>query len=237
MLLVCFFLGEQRTGLLSNLDQAMIDKISKIDVASSPYTYIFPKMNPDGSLYLGTGVNEIELLVYIIQSLKTTPKPVRLTPMDYEIFRRIMSPHFNELRNLVQSYIFSNDKSVIEKIKKLMTSEDREAMLSSIQFIKTVYRGIGWDEGSYTNDEIRKSELKTRYVSTTPKISTADRFSRGVGHLERGSVNRIHRAILTYDISNKNAVVLSTAIFGEAFNESDILIDTTIAKLVEIERK
>lgn len=223
--------------MLSFLDQETIDEISKINVASKPYTYIFPRLNPDGSLYLGTGAQEIELLVHIIKSLQPSPKSVRLTPTEYEIFRRIMSPHFNELRDLIQKYIFNNDKSLVEKIKKLMTPEDREAMLSSIQSTKKVYRGIGWNDVDYTDKDIKEGEIKARYVSTTPKISIADRFSRGAGHLERDDVNRYsHRAILTYDISNKNSVVISTAIFGEAFAESDILIDTSIARLVEIER-
>jgi len=222
---------------MTDLNKETIEDIAKIDVASLPYTYIFPKLNSDGSLYMGANVNEIQLLITIMKSLKSSPKAVRLDPTEYEVFKRIMSPHFNELRNLVQNYIFSNNKSIVDKIKSLMTPEDREAMLNSIQSVKRVYRGIGWSEEYHTEEEIRKGEIKARYVSTTPDLSVATRFSRGSGHLEYDSVNRNeHRALLTYDISNKNAVVLSTSIFGEAFNETDILIDTSIAKLIEIER-
>jgi hypothetical protein len=233
----CFLVGGQRLGLMSVLDKETIEDVAKIDIGSLPYTYIFPKLNSDGSLYIGTNTNEIQILITIIKSLKSSPKPVRLNPTEYEVFKRIMSPHFNELRNLIQNYIFSNNKSIVDKIKSLMTPEDREAMINSIQSVKKVYRGIGWNGQYRTEKNIREDEIKSKYVSTTPNLSVANRFTRGAGHLENDSVNRNeHRAILTYDISNKNSVILSTTIFGEAFDETDILIDATVAKLIEVER-
>lgn len=228
------FSGGQRTGLLSLLDQSTIDDIISVDLEGK-YTYLYPQHSSSG-LNLPDATSEIEYLIYIISKLKDSPKAVRLSSKDFEIYYRIMNPQFSELRKLIQHYIFSNDKKSIEKIKELITPDIRQAIIKSTQGIKVVYRGLNGIE-AYNKNEIRETEKKIRFISTSPDKYVAERFAKAKGHLNTSDKQEDEgkeSTLLTYDISNKDCVIFSTAIFGEAFGESDILIDSTKATLLDI---
>jgi hypothetical protein len=230
------FSGGQRTGLMSNLDKDTIENVINVDLTQFQYTYLYPKQTQDG-LELPEATNEIEYLCYLILQLKDSPKPVRLNSTQFEIYSRIMSSRFNKLRELVQHYIFSNNKKDIEKIKQLTTPEIRQAIVKSIQGVRYVYRGLGVDKET-PKEQIIQQDRETQYISTSPHESVAERFARGIGHLQsEKETKHSEAAIVVYDISHRDCVVFSTSIFGEAFGESDILIDATKAEVVSVDRK
>lgn len=107
--------------------------------------------------------------------------------------------------------------------------------MNSVKGINKVYRGINGDDVERLED-IRVTEKDIKYVSTSPNENIALRFAQGRGHLDDMSRNR-RGYILEYDISDRDCVILNTSLFGTAFNESDILIDASKAKLIDIQQK
>lgn len=230
-----FFNGGQRSGLFDSYDSSTIREIIDIDVTKYSYSYLFPQVTSSG-LKVPDRTSEIHYLSYIILHLKPTSKPIRLAAEEYEIYQRIMNPKFETIRELVNKYAFNNDKSVVSTIESLMDNDLRRAMLATSR-TNRVYRGLNVDEDENISEKaIEAADKKTKYVSTTKLKHVAERFAKGLGHLmDQNTETSGQHIVLTYSIT-PDAIVIDTSIFGQAYNENDILIDATKAKLIDVER-
>jgi hypothetical protein len=228
-----------RMGIFDEFTKEDLSEVSSKDLSKFCYSYIFPKLDSKGNLEIPSHTSTLEFYFYIIKKLKDTPKPIRLDTYSFEIYKRILDSKFEELRSLVMNYMKTNDKSEIEKIKALITPDIRKSMLKVLRGKKQVYRGIGFfeeDREDITEESIKEMEKKIRYVSTSPNYSMAMRFAKGQTQFDSSEVTRNLSYILTYDISSKDSVILDTSIFGQVFNETDVLIDVEKAKLISIDK-
>lgn len=225
------FSGGQSFGLYDVFDDETIQTIQNKDISKFKYTYI-----PFGlsKIHVPPRSNEFEVVAYIIDSLLATPKPKRLNAEEYMKFQLLTNKKYTKLKELVDEYIFNNDKSKIAEIKSLIDPFIQKAISKVLKGQTKVYRGIGGSE-LLSEDDIKSIDKSQRYVSTSPIKSVAERFARGNTHLDQRDRNR-HGYLITYNISNRKSILFDTSIFGTAFREADILIDNKYAKITSIDK-
>ena len=214
---------------IENFDEEDLENLSNKDLSKYKYTYLeFPTNRLDNYQYL----------VYFITQLTDSDKPVRLNGKDFIRWSEMLYSDYSEISDLVHRYLYNNDRNLVPKILKLLPKypDLYDANEKSKNQTKEVYRGLGFYDNVPNDTEIIKKEKKSKYVATSAYENVAKRFAEMIGHLEteRRSPEGDGR-IIVYTVNNKS-ILIDFSIFGSAFGETEILIDSTKAKIKEIIR-
>lgn len=220
------FSGGKKSGPLQSFEKEDAEKLMDKDLHEYKYTFLnLPKNKLD----------DYEYMVVFIQNLRKEPKPVRLKPYDFRIWKTFLytsNPEYQELEKLVDGYLYSNDKVSLQKVINMLPKfpELTKATQKIAQQNKIAYRGIPLFQGNLTEKQIKQKEPK--YAAASWSESVAERFAQARGHMEQ-QVRSERGAILTYRVP-KDAAILDTSVFGGVFGETEVIIDTTLAKLESI---
>jgi len=218
----------QATGILKNFDLVDMKKIIDIDLSKFKFSYLnFPSKH----------LNDFEYLVIFAKKLRDSDEEVGIDQEDFHRFTDFLyqaKGDWQELRNMVDDYLHRNNKNLIPKIIAKLDEFDELKLANDNQKkkLKYLYRGVG-GEGEYQSkkaiDKILKEEKKRKIVSTSKFKDSAENFAMHKGHL-MGSRNNDWGLLITYKV-NPNSIILDTEIFGSIFGESEVLIDTSKAKV------
>jgi len=227
-----FFSGGS-TDIIDIIDGNMYKKIIELDFTSDIFTYTnFP---------VNKMAENLKYLIAFMLNLSTTDKPKRIDSNDefrkYLMLSKAGSDSYKTLMDLVQNYLQSNNKTLIPKIMSYIEDhpEIRDANNKAKKKIKTVYRGVPADKDERTISSAKAVLLdkKEKVVATSPSKHAAMNFALQKGHLD--SVRRSELGYLIEYEVDFNSIVLVTYILGTAYNEKEILIDASKAKVVQIE--
>lgn len=217
-------------GMLSSFDADDMDRLLAKDIKTYKYTYLeFPK----------SMLNDFQYIVYYIQQLKSTDTPVELANGEFVKWQKyfyVDNKKYDILTSKVDDYLHSNNKKHIPAIMKLLQEfpdliEENDKTRHKVKY---VYRGVGGSfDNHYSIKEIEKIDKKEKYIATSISKHAANNFAEGKGHL-MGDRTNDWGIILKYKV-NPKAILLDTDIFGGIYNESEILIDVTKAKLDDYE--
>lgn len=189
--------------------------------------------------------SDFQYLVYWIQKLQNTDEPIDLRGVAFEKFLHYQydTPAFEELLTNVKAYLDGskgNLKIILDKMQgfpTIMAANERAK-----NSITTVYRGLGFRNGEYGDEEderyVDEVEIISRerdniYVATSTSIHAATNFLHMKGHLMGGRTSD-YGYMLTYEVGPES-ILFDTNIFGGKFDEDEVVIDTRKAKLVNIE--
>jgi hypothetical protein len=223
------------TKLLDRLMSEDYQEIEKIDTDKPLYTAIdfpFKKLEDDW-----------HYIVYFLKQLKTDDSPISFkSTYDFRKFVKVAhasDENFKKLHDVVDNYLHSNNRDLIPQIVELIelvptikkANDKRKAQ------IKTVYRGLGFGEDEYpTETSILRQEKKRRFVATSESKHAAKNFALQKGHLEGEEDRRSGVGyIIQYSVT-PDAILFDTKIIETVFNESEILIDATKAKFIDMEQ-
>lgn len=170
-----------------------------------------------------------QYIAYFILELKKKPVEIALTNNE---MRQYFDMSFDDdgyanLVKKVQTYLLDNDKKLLPDILKEMKEfpDIVKANEAAKQKITKVYRGFP-DTGNHKPD---------KFLATSISRNVAKRFALEIGHLESEDNRRSDSGIIiTYEV-NSEAIVLDTRIFGGIYNEAEIIIDETKAKVIDEE--
>ena len=223
------------TLLLDSLTSEDYQQIEKIDTSKPLYTALdfpFKKLEDDW-----------HYVVYFLKKLQTEDKPIKFTSTyDFRQFAKVANAgdeNFKKLHKLIDTYLHNNDTKLIpqivdliEKVPTIKAANDKRKTQ-----IKVVYRGLGFgDEQNVSDASIKKEELKRRFVATSESRHAAKNFALQKGHLESEDDRRSETGyILKYEVS-PDAILFDTKIIETVYNESEILIDATKAKLIDMDQ-
>jgi len=219
------------TRLLPIIDNKHYEKIRSLDTNSTLYSAIdFPSSKADN----------FDFVFYYLLNLSNDPKPQRVSDkQDFRTYTKVKyanSDSYKKLSRLIDDYLHYNNKDLVPRILELISAipEINLANNKAKRKIKKVFRGLAFDD--YTSEkEIKEQELKQRYVATSEQYYVAKNFALRKGHLESADSRRTkHGVILTYEV-DAGSIVFDTKIVDTVYNESEVLIDTSKAKLVDIE--
>lgn len=221
--------------LLSSLTSEDYQELEMIDVDGPLFTAIdfpFRKLEDDW-----------HYVVYFLSKLKTDSKPIVFTSLpDFRTFTKVAhagDENFKKLHTLVDTYLHNNDHRLIPQIVELidLVPTIKAANEKRKNQIRIVYRGLGFGEDEYpTIASIKKEERKRQYVATSESKHAAKNFALQKGHLESDDSRRSGVGyILKYEVS-PDAILFDTKIIETVFNESEILIDATKAKLIDTDQ-
>ncbi|OYT14743.1 MAG: hypothetical protein B7C24_16715, partial [Bacteroidetes bacterium 4572_77] len=218
----------QSTGLLKNFDLVDMNNLINKDFSKFKYSYLnFPSKH----------LNDFEYLVIFAQKLRDSKEEVGIDLAEFNEFIDFLyqaKGDWEDLRKLVDKYLHDNDKKLIPKILKELDNfpELKEMNDKQKKKLKTVYRGVS-GEGEYATSKDIKSilaqEKKNKFVATSKFDDSAKNFALRKGHL-MGGRNNDWGLLITYKV-NPASIILDTEIFGSIFGESEVLIDTTKAKV------
>ena len=217
---------------ISVFEHPEMERVINRDLSEYKYTYLNQAQQSAGNY---------QYMAYWIMELGNTPEPVSLSSTKFEKFTKYQydTPQFTAFIEKVQKYLRSNDRSALKSIMQEMheypTLED--ANNKAKQEIKKVFRGIGMhdeDDDNYVDEyAIRDEEKRRKYVATSTSFHSAQNFEYMKGHLDAGRNSDIG-FMLTYEVGPES-IILDTKIFGGIFNEDEVVIDTTKAKLADIQ--
>jgi hypothetical protein len=223
-----------RSGeLISDFEKKHIDQLSEVkEKLNDKWTYLdFPKGK----------VHDFQYMLYFINELKDEGYSHRVKDIkNYLKFKYSDNKDFDKLIDIVENYLYNNNKKLIPEIMELVNKlEDvRKMNDKSKKNIKKVYRGLGFREEelevkrSKLEDYILEQEKRNKYVATSKGEYSAKNFAYMKGHLSSDRISDIGY-ILEYEVS-PDSILLDTEIFGSIFGESEVLIDVTKAKLKNI---
>jgi hypothetical protein len=182
---------------------------------------------------------DIQYLIYFIQELTRINDSVSISNKTYQIYSDFLfreSKDWSKLKKTVEDYLLNNNKklipSIIEELNKF--PELNKINNKLIKKTKEVYRGVGGN--GLKEKDVIKQEKKNKYVATSLSKYAAKNFAYGIGHLEKQDQRRNKDSyIITYQ-TNPNNIILDTRIFGSVFGENEVLINTSKAKIKNIER-
>ena len=218
----------QSTSLLKNFDLADMKNLIDKDLSKFKYSYLnFPSKH----------MNDFEYLVIFAQKLRDSKEEVGIDQQEFNEFTDFLyqaKGDWKDLKKLVDKYLHGNDKKLIPRIVKELDNfpELKLANEKQKKRLKTVYRGVGGD-GEYATPKDIKSilaqEKKNKFVATSKSNDSAKNFAQHKGHLIGGRNNN-WGLLITYKV-NPASIILDTEIFGSIFGESEVLIDTSKAKV------
>jgi hypothetical protein len=220
------FSGGKKRGPLQTFEKEDAEELLDKDLHTYKYTFLnIPKNKLD----------DYEYMVVFIQNLQKDSKPVRLSSDKFRLWQTFLytqNPEYIKLEKLVDDYLYSNDKQALNKVITLLPKfpELTKATQKNAEHLKVAYRGIPLHE-DLTEEEIKKQEPKYAACSWSERV--AERFAQERGHMER-QPRADKGVILTYRVP-KDAAILDTEVFGSVFGESEVIIDTTKAKLQNID--
>lgn len=221
------FSGGKRSGPIQSFEKDDAEELVKKNLHEYKYTYLnIPKSQLD----------DYEYMIGFIQNLQKGAKPVKLDSSKFRIWKTYLyseNKQYQELEKLVDSYLYGNDKQALTQALKLLPKfpELTKATQKIAQQRKIAYRGVPLFDEKISTNEIKKKEPK--YAACSWFESVAERFAQARGHLEAKPRSE-KGAIITYKVP-KEAALLDTSVSGGVFGESEILIDTSKAKLQDIE--
>jgi len=223
-----FFSGGKKAGLLHSFTPDDMDRILRTDLTKFKYSYL--KL-PDHDDY--------QYMVYFIENLKDSQKPIEVSSSQQKYiadFKYATKETYKALDKLVDKYLFSNDKKIIQEIMTRMQEFPELVKINDAhkRKIKTVFRGIPvQEENSFNTSKYIEQDKRTRFVATSESHHAAENFAKAKGHLD-SVANSSGGVIIVYNV-NSDSILLDTSIFGSAFGEAEILIDATKAKVQEAE--
>jgi hypothetical protein len=218
-----------RNGLLDQFTKEDMIELIKIDLNINKWTYMPLPENK---------IQDFEFIVHWIQQLQSSSDPIEISSSIYSKYAEYAysSVDFDRLKNLLKTYLHENDKSIIPQIINQINKIPDLAKTNDDQKLKisTVFRGIAVDETT-TKKDIKTQELQNKYVATSLSQRVAKRFSYQIGHLENEKNRRSdYGAVITYEV-NYDSIILDTNILGGIFGESEIIIDVSKSKIIDIE--
>jgi len=225
----------QTTDFIRSFSISDMEDIINTDFSKFKYSYLnFPKAKLENFQYL----------VYFIQELKDSTDPVELGSGKFNKwsdFFYMGHEDYGEIKKLVDSYLRSNNKTIIPKILELLDKlpELKAANEKLKKETKTVYRGVGGysnedeDAGSTpSRSDVEKEDKKRKFISCSSSRYVAEKFAKMIGHLESGRRSD-WGYVITYRV-NPDAIILDTDAFGGIFGEDEVLVDATKAKISDI---
>lgn len=204
-------------------------KVANVDLTTHNYSYIeFPRVMTGSP----------EFMAAFVLNLTTGPNPKRLEkPSDLRRHvkqNHANSDHFKSLIEMVRRYLQNNERSLIPRIMEELQRYPELVKANKIakRKIKSVYRGIPDHEDGLSAKSIIDKDRKSKFVATSDSMHVAMNFAKAKGHLD-SQANTDSGWIIEYDA--RDAVILVTSILGTVYGESEIIIDTTKAKVVDVE--
>lgn len=223
-----FFSGGKKTGLLSQFTDADIDDLTGKDLSKFKYAYLKLPNHDD-----------YQYMVYFINKLQDSKDPIEVSSTERKYmadFKYATNADYKALDKLVDTYLFNNDKKVIQEILTRMKQFPELVNINNSlkQKTKRVYRGIPEQEhfGSDINKYINEDK-RTKIVATSTSAYAAKNFAKAKGHLD--SVPNSKAGVIIVYKTKPSDIILHTSIFGSAFGESEILIDASKATVENTE--
>ena len=215
-------------GLLHKFEKDDQLEILKTDLHKPLWTYL---SIPESQSH------DYEFLVWWIMKLQTTNQPVEISKKDFINYAEYAHDGkiFSEFKKLLKNYLYDNKKESIAKIISMLSQlpDIKQMNDERKNTITTVYRGIATD--GMSNKEIVDKEKENQYVATSVYKRVAKRFALQIGHLESEESRRSEEgAILTYSV-DADSILFDTSILGSVYGEEEVIIDTSKAKLIDIE--
>lgn len=222
------------TRLLDFVDAEMYKKIIELDLSNFKYTYLeFPKSKLD---------DDFHYVLNFMNNLVDSTKPLRVkSKHDFRLYLKTAyagKPEFEELKELFDRYLHSNNKSLIPKIMTLIekypaikTANDRAK-----KRIKYVYRGLGFgsEVEDISEDDVVEQDKEAKFVATSTSRTAAKNFAFQKGHLDADRRSD-YGYIIKYKVDS-SSIILDTSIFETIYGESEVLVDTTKAEVIDVER-
>lgn len=210
--------GTRKDSYLQTFDDKDKEELYNLDLSGN--TIYYNTFSIDAS-------DSWEKIAYFGHTLVTTPYTKLIdNTEDFILNMYATSGTYKRMYKLVKDYQASNDKRYIEELKKLTTQipELIQELQEKYPVGYLLYRGI---DGTYYENE------EQRYVSTSNSKLTAKNFAMRKGHLDSQRKNE-YGQLITYKITEPNAVVIDTKYFGVMYSEDDVVLDTQKSKIVDI---
>lgn len=221
------------TRLLDTLTEADYEKIAAIDTSKPLYTGIdfpFKKLKDDW-----------DYIVYFLTHLTSENEPLQFGADSHEFrtFLRVKfegNDKFKKLRELMDAYLHSNDKSLVTEILELINAIPaiKEANDKRRNEIHKVYRGVGFGQDAPSEDEVIEEDRREKFVATSSSLYAARNFAMQKGHLEHDDMRRSEVGMIIEYAVDADAVLFDTEVVETKYHESEILIDATKAKVIKI---
>jgi len=218
------------TGVLKDFSLEDMKDVYSVDLNKFKYSYLnFPKNK----------LNDFEYLVIFIQRLRNKKNATRISYEAFEEYSDFLyqkKENWGKLKEKVKKFLYDNDKKLIITIlKELDEFPELKATNEKLKKeIKEVYRGVP-GKGSSPNkkniDEILDTDKKSKYTSTSKWYGSAENFAKQKGHLF-GPRNSKWGLVIIYKVTPSN-IILDTEIFGSVFEESEVIVNTSKAKVKE----
>lgn len=182
-------------------------------------------------------LDDFEYIVYFIKELKeehSVQKVKGSGVKNYIDYHYADNAMYQELKKLVENYLYGNHKDLIPKILNMINKLPliREANEKAKKNISKLYRGLGWyneDFENLTKEDIWKQEQEAKYVATSKSHHSAKNFEYSKGHLDSGRNSDV--GVMIVYKPKPSDIILDTEIFGSIFGESEVIINTkTITK-------
>lgn len=221
------------TLLLHTLGDDEYETIAAIDTNKPLYTAVdFPLKRLE---------TDWHYIVYFLINLTKEDQPKAIdSASDFRTHIKVSladNPKFERLLKITDHYLHSNDKTLIPEMTELINAIPiiKAANDKRKKSIKIVYRGLGFGEDEYvTHQQIEKEEKRARFVATSDSSHAARNFALQKGHLDSERRSGIGY-VIKYAVT-PTAILFDTKIIDTVFNESEIVIDTTKAKIIDIDQ-
>lgn len=217
----------QSRNLVRSFSVSDMERLSKLDLNTYKYTYLE---------YPSRSIVNYQFMVFWISRLQDSPEDVELSDNEFDKFNKFLydSDEYDELIELVQNYLSSNEKKLLPDILRGIKQFPKlhEENKKRRYEISEVHRGISIHEHDpYSIEDMEQIDRKTKYIATSVDYDVALRFAISIGHLEPLEAARTDGVILTYR-TPPESILFDTRIFGGKFFEEEIVIDATKAEII-----